>query len=86
METLIPLAIQLISGAIGGNIVGAILKKLSLGAVGNALAGMVGGILCGQVIDGRLPIEGIASDFLSGGAGGGALMLAMGVVKKLVNK
>ena len=37
------LIVQLISGAAGGNIAGALLKKLSLGPVGNSIAGIVGG-------------------------------------------
>jgi hypothetical protein len=40
---MIPLIIQLISGAVGGNIAGAILKNLNLGPIGNSIAGIVGG-------------------------------------------
>ena len=42
--------LQLISGGVGGNIAGALLKKLNLGPVGNSIAGIVGGILTGQVL------------------------------------
>ena len=37
MESLIPLIIQLISGAVGGNVAGSLMKKLSLGTVGNSI-------------------------------------------------
>jgi uncharacterized membrane protein YeaQ/YmgE (transglycosylase-associated protein family) len=42
--------LQLVSGGVGGNIAGALLKKLNLGPVGNSIAGIVGGILTGQVL------------------------------------
>jgi uncharacterized membrane protein YeaQ/YmgE (transglycosylase-associated protein family) len=42
--------LQLISGGVGGNMAGALLKKLNLGPVGNSIAGIIGGILTGQVL------------------------------------
>ena len=39
----IGLIIQLISGAIGGNIAGAAMKQYNLGTVGNSIAGLIGG-------------------------------------------
>ena len=39
MEMLINLAIQLISGVVGGNAVGAALKDYNLGSLGNTIAG-----------------------------------------------
>ena len=50
MESLIPLIIQLISGAVGGNITGSLFKNLSLGSVGNSIAGILGGGLGGQLL------------------------------------
>ncbi len=87
METLLPLIIQLISGAVGGNIAGALLKTFSLGAVGNSLAGIVGGALGGQLIAilGSGILDGIASDIVSGGIGGGALMIIIGLIKKIMS-
>lgn len=35
--------ISLITGAIGGNVAGAIFKNLTLGPLGNTIAGLVGG-------------------------------------------
>ena len=41
--TIINLIIQLVSGAVGGNIACGLMKSLSLGPVGNSIAGIVGG-------------------------------------------
>ncbi len=54
MESLLPIIIQLISGAAGGNIVGKLAKNLSLGTVGNSLAGVVGGGIGGQILNSML--------------------------------
>jgi hypothetical protein len=40
--TMVALIIQLISGAVGGNIAGAILKNFNLGPIGNSIAGLIG--------------------------------------------
>ncbi len=50
METLIPIIIQMISGAVGGNAAGAVMKNLSLGTVGNSIVGILGGGIGGQII------------------------------------
>ena len=39
------LIIQLVSGAVGGNIGGALHKNVSLGTTGNSIAGIIGGIV-----------------------------------------
>ena len=41
--SLVPLLIQLVSGAVGGNIAGSLLKNSSLGTLWNSVAGIVGG-------------------------------------------
>ena len=40
---IIGLIIQLISGAVGGNIAGSAMKQYSLGTIGNSIAGLIGG-------------------------------------------
>jgi hypothetical protein len=40
---LINLIIQIVAGAIGGNVAGAASKDMSLGTVGNSIAGAIGG-------------------------------------------
>ena len=94
MEGLIPLIIQLISGAVGGNIVGSLLKNLSLGTAGNSIVGILGGGLGGQLLSllgigaagGGMDLAGIIGSILSGGVGGGVLLAIIGVVKQLFAK
>jgi uncharacterized membrane protein YeaQ/YmgE (transglycosylase-associated protein family) len=98
METLLPIIIQLISGAAGGNAAGAAMKDQSLGTVGNSIAGIIGGGLGGQLLPLLLPLLGVAigsggvdtsavaGSVASGGAGGGALMAIVGVIKQALNK
>ena len=88
METLIPILIQIISGAIGGNIAGALMKNISLGTIGNSLAGIVGGGLGGQILgmSGAASAGGIITEILSGGVGGGVLMMIIGFIRKIITK
>lgn len=84
MESLLPSIIQLISGAAGGNIAGALLKNLSLGTAGNSIAGIVGGGIGGQLLAmlGAGGMEGIVGSLASGGVGGAVVMAIVGVIKK----
>lgn len=50
MEQLLPLIIQLIGGAAGGNAVG-LLKQLPIGKIIATIAGLVGGVAGGQLAD-----------------------------------
>ena len=47
---IIGLIIQLISGAVGGNIAGAAMKQYNLGTIGNSIAGLIGGGVGAQII------------------------------------
>ena len=47
---IVSLLIQLVSGAAGGNAAGAMMKKFSLGAVGNSILGILGGGIGGQIL------------------------------------
>jgi len=47
---IVGLIVQLISGALGGNVAGALLKQFSLGPVGNSIVGIIGGGLGGQLL------------------------------------
>ncbi len=80
-----PLIYQLITGAVGGNIIGAIIKKISLGFLGNTIAGLVGGGLGGQLLGGLLG-GGMGGDIAAAGAGGGILMLIVGLIKSAMSK
>lgn len=93
---MVHIIIQLVSGALGGNGAGALLKKLSLGTLGNSIAGILGGGLGGQLLgllglapaaaSGGLDLNNIIASVLSGGVGGGALMAIIGAVKKALGK
>jgi len=65
----VPLIIQLISGAVGGNIAGAVLKNFNLGPIGNSIAGLVGGGLGGQLL-GMLTSGGASSAAMSAASSG----------------
>jgi hypothetical protein len=90
------LIIQLISGAVGGNVAGALLKNLSLGTAGNSIAGILGGGIGGQLLGmlgaggaaaaGGLDLAGIISSIAGGGVGGGVLMAIVGLLKGLFAK
>lgn len=94
MEALLPIIIQLISGAVGGNAAGALLKNLSLGTVGNSIAGILGGGLAGQFLGpmlgmaggGDMSLGGIISEVATGGVGGGALMAIIGLLRSMFAK
>ncbi|MBL8894345.1 MAG: hypothetical protein JNJ53_07070 [Rhizobiales bacterium] len=43
--------IQIIAGAIGGNAAGKAMKDYDLGTTGNSIAGVVGGVLGGQILE-----------------------------------
>ncbi len=94
MESLLPLIIQLVSGAVGGNAVGSIFKNLSLGGLGNSIAGIVGGGLGGSLLGmlgmgiggGGMDAAGILGTVASSAVGGGVLMTVIGFIKRLMGK
>jgi hypothetical protein len=95
MDALLPLIIQLIGGAAGGNVIGALLKNLDLNKVIATITGIIGGIAGGQLADvvGLLDkIFGASQGAdVAGNAGasaiGGALLTAIvGFIKKAMAK
>lgn len=89
MESLIPLLIQLVSGAAGGNVAGALLKNLSLGSVGNSVAGAVGGGLGSQLLPmlaGSGMLEGVLGQVAGGGVSGLAVTALAGLVRNMMAK
>lgn len=93
---LIGLIIQLITGAVGGNIAGAAMKRYDVGTIGNSIAGLIGGGVGAQIIGallggggegvtagaGGLDIGSIIGQIASGGVGGGILMVIVGLIKQ----
>ena len=47
---IVTLLVQLVSGAVGGNVAGNVMKKLSLGTVGNSIVGILGGWTMWKVV------------------------------------
>ena len=94
MEQYLPLLIQLISGAVGGNAAGKLMKKFSLGTLLNSVAGIVGGgIGAGalkalelDVATGGTNVQSVIGSIASGGVGGGVLIAVIGLVKNLLGK
>ncbi len=94
MSDLVPVLIQLISGAAGGNYAGTLMKDKSLGTVGNSIAGIIGGGLGGQLLGllglgtetGGTDIASIIGSLAGGGVGGGVLMAIVGMIKKAMSK
>ncbi|MCW9708769.1 hypothetical protein [Fodinibius salsisoli] len=94
MGSILPLIIQLVSGAVGGNIAGSVMKESSLGTLGNSIVGILGGGLGGQILGalgiaasgGDMDIGSIIADIAGGGVGGGVLMAIIGVVRKAMAK
>jgi hypothetical protein len=92
------LIISLLSGAAGGNAAGSLFKNLSLGLIGNSVAGILGGGIGGKVVamllpalaakagGGSLDIMSILSSVLSGGVGGGGLMALVGLIRSMLAK
>jgi uncharacterized membrane protein YeaQ/YmgE (transglycosylase-associated protein family) len=93
---LISLIIELISGAVGGNVAGAAMKENSLGTVGNSIAGIVGGGAGGMILQaimggnaapgGSMDLTSILSNIAGGGVGGAILMAIIGVIKNQMVK
>ncbi|WP_321233721.1 hypothetical protein [uncultured Psychroserpens sp.] len=99
MEEYLPLIIQLVSGAVGGNLAGSLMKKFSLGTLGNSILGILGGGLGGQLL-GMLGLGGaeaaaastsmdlssILGSVAGGGVGGGVVMAIVGMIKNAMSK
>ncbi len=94
METWLPIIIQLISGAAGGNALGAAVKNLSLGKLGDTITGLIGGIGGAQLLailgiltgGGGMDATAVAGDVVGGGAGGAALLAIVGAIKNAMSK
>jgi hypothetical protein len=94
---IVTLLVQLISGALGGNITGALFKNISLGTLGNSIAGIIGGGVGGQILGQMLNLPGVSTggpldpmsiigQIASGGVGGGILMVIIGIIRSIVSR
>jgi len=93
MDT-VALFVQLISGAIGGNVAGSLLKKLSLGTIGNSIVGILGGGLGAVILNalglnsgtGDMDVSSVIGSIAGGGVGGGVLLAIVGAIRNAMNK
>lgn len=87
------LIVQLVSGLAGAHLVIRLIERLSLGRLGNAIAGMAGGVVGGQmmatVLDAgaRVPIPAsdvgsVVSQIAAAGVGGGLMTMAVALVRR----
>ncbi len=87
----VSLLIGLASGAVGGNVAGAVMKDKSLGTLGNSIAGIVGGGAGSWILgalgliqktagSGNMDLASILGSIASGGVGGGLLMAIIGLL------
>lgn len=100
MEVIVPLIVQLVAGGAGGNIIGQVAKRLSLGTAGNSIAGAIGGVagtwLAGMIpgLDalvagaaaGNFDIGALAGQGVTGLVGGGLLTAIAGLIKSSMAK
>ena len=88
MEMFISVLVQIISGAVGGNVAG--MTKQSLGTGLNTLLGGVGGLVLGQLVSAltgtsggeALDVAAVGGNILGGGVGGAVLTWVVGFIKQ----
>jgi len=94
---IVGLIVQLVAGAIGGNVAGKANSKFDMGGAGNSITGAIGGLILGQILErvtgGAIPadaaatatqgldIAGILTSLIGGGAGGAVLSGIVGMLK-----
>lgn len=91
----VSIIIQLVLGAVGGNAAGAAVKNASLGTTGNSIAGAVGGLILGWVLqkymgmsapDAQQTAGSIIQNVIGGAGGGAILTIIAGLIKNAMNK
>jgi hypothetical protein len=94
-SAIINLIIQLVAGIAGGHGAGAALKDYNLGTLGNTIAGAIGGVGGGQLLQVLIPalagaagsgfdVTSVIGQLVGGGASGAILTIIVGVVKNLM--
>lgn len=100
MSPIVEIILQLLGGAVGGNAVGGLIKKLSLGPIGNSIVGMLGGFaanyLAARYLGPSVPttpapapavpggFQDVLSNILVGLGGGGVLTGVIGAVRSMM--
>lgn len=92
---ILPLIIQLASGAVGGNLAGKLMPKASMGTIGNSITGILGGGVGGYLLGmlgmggaegASMDMSNILTTIAGGGVGGGVLMTVIGYIKGMMGK
>ncbi|PZF75487.1 hypothetical protein DK847_18405 [Aestuariivirga litoralis] len=94
---IVSLIVQLIAGAVGGNLAGKANAKFDMGGAANSIFGAIGGVVLGQIVERvtggavtadqaaaatqGMDIAGIISSLVGGGAGGAVLSAVIGALK-----
>jgi hypothetical protein len=92
---LMNLIIQLIAGALSGNAIGKASPNFDLGAIGNTIAGAIGGGAGGQILQalvpllagtatGGLDIGSLIGNAVGGGAAGAIVTAVVGALKNKI--
>ncbi len=78
------LLISLVSGAVGGNVAGAVMKNKSLGTLWNSVVGILGGGIGGSLLAllGLGDAGGIIGIIAASTVGGGVLLFIVSLFKK----
>ena len=91
---IVALLIQIISGAVGGNVAGSLGKDISLGPVGNSITGAIGGVGVAQILGLLVPalsamaagggtdLGSVVGQLASGGVGGAVVTAIVGLIKQ----
>jgi hypothetical protein len=92
-NTLINLVLQIVAGAVCGNGAGTALKDYNLGTLGNTIAGAIGGLGGGQILQALLPalsgaggvdLGAVVGELVGVGVGGAVLTVIAGLVKNMM--
>ena len=79
------LIIQLIAGAVGGNVGGTAVRSSSLGNLGNTIVGAIGGVGGGSILGSLIPaLAGggtSVGNIAASGIGGLVLQIVVGMIK-----
>jgi hypothetical protein len=100
MEAILPIIIQIVTGIIGGQAVGAAVKQAAMGQLPKIISGALGGVggaailgslLGGGAVDPAAAMGGLGGalnlENIVGGAGGGAILtVIVGAVMNAMNK
>lgn len=85
MAGLISFVLSLLSGAVGGNVAGNVLKKFDLGMTWNTVAGLIGGAIGGPLTNMMMlhpeSLFGVITNIVASGAAGTIMVVIVSLIK-----